>query len=570
MIVALGDPRPITQSVLGFAPDPSPPTRHTVLLLDTSASMATFESGVSRFDDAIDRAHSVVDQLATNPEHRLMVAAAGRHLTPLTLWTRSAETAHEALERAQARGPGDQSLEVGGVSATVRTILAGREGAQAVLFTDGAFETGDEALPFEAERVGEATDNVSIEAFNVRPALDGSTSYAILAAVRNHMNRPVEATLHLYAHDQGRAIKDFVSDQHIVSSHAMTLPANGVHREVLTDVLFTGDRLAARVVLHPESNVVDGLDRDDVAVALVPPRRPLRVQLVGDENLFLSASFLTLEGVELDVRSASDYRGPQGYDVSVIYRSAVDLSRPGNYLLIDPPPGDVVAHRGSISRPQVGRVRGDHPITRGLHVVDAAIERATRVVTERGDRSLVTDSSGAPLIFTREHDARRFVVLTFAPEESLLPLRYAFPLLMVQTLSWFSPQAQGLVPTRRAGAALSIASALPEGPLELLGPAGGGSDHPRRIGDRVHFVGERVGVYELRHGDGDRELVALNLMDPQESRIDPRATLDAYSRPPPWSPQAPPWPGSPWRLIIVLAGGLLMLEWWTWHRRITA
>ena len=88
---------------------------------------------------------------------------------------------------------------------------------------------------------------------------------------------------------------------------------------------------------------------------------------------FSLASLLTLEGVDLDVRSAEQYEGPGAYDVSVIHGVDVDMSAPGNYLLVNPPPGAVIQHKRRLSRPQIGRVDRNHPITRGLEIVDAAI-----------------------------------------------------------------------------------------------------------------------------------------------------------------------------------------------------
>ncbi len=407
----------------------------------------------------------------------------------------------------------------------------------------------------------------------MRPALDGSSSYGILVAVRNHLARPVKGTLLLYAQPEARSPQEFVSPDQIVTSREIEIPAQGVRREVVSDVLFTGDRLAARVVMDPRNDAIDRLARDDIAVAVVPPRRPLRVQLVGPDDLFVSASLLTLEGVELETRTAQEYEGPQGFDVTVIHQTSVDLSAPGNYLLIDPPSGAEIVHKRTLKRPRIARVNPSHPITRGLEFVDAAIERATVIERRKGDQALVVAQGGSPLVFTRTLDAgqRRFVVLAFSPKESLFPLRYAFPLMMVQSLAWFSPQAPGLVPTRRTGAAVSVATQLPPGPVRVLAPGSRRPISARRIADRVHFIGAEIGIYELTvEGSDERELVALNLMDGVESRLDDRANLSPYSEPSVWKAPERAWPGSPWRLLLLIACALLLVEWWTWHRRITA
>ena len=80
-----------------------------------------------------------------------------------------------------------------------------------------------------------------------------------------------------------------------------------------------------------------------------------------------------------------------------------------------------------------------------------------------------------------------------------------------------------------------------------------------------------IGIYELTvEGSDERELVALNLMDGVESRLDDRANLSPYSEPSVWKAPERAWPGSPWRLLLLIACALLLVEWWTWHRRITA
>lgn len=575
ILAALGDPRPVDQSVLGFSPEQRPPVRHTLVLVDTSASMDAEEAGVTRFERSVASARELIASHANNPEQRWMIASMGRRITPRTLWTRDHEVAEEALDALLVEGPGDHALDPDHAQRTISSVLAGREGAEAVLFTDGAFEPGATPYAFSGRVVTSRTGNLSMEAFNVRPALDGSSSYSILAAVRNHLSRPVKATLMLYAKDDARSAKDFVSPEQIVTSREIEVPAKGVKRTVMSDVLFTGDRLAARVVMDPSIDAMDGLPRDDVAVAVVPPRRPLRVQLVGPDDLFVSASLLTLEGIDLETRSAEEYAGPDGFDVTVIHRAAVDLSAPGNYLLIDPPPSEELRHKRVHKRPRITRVNRDHPVTRGLEFVDASIERATVIAPRSGDQVLIRAEGGTPLVFTRtlEQGARRLLVLAFSPRDSLVPLRYAFPLMMVQSLGWFAPQAEGLVPTRRTGAVVSVATSLPPGPVLMRAPGEAEAKAVRRIGDRVHFTGSQVGIYELWSEGSDpteRELIALNLMDGAESRLDDRAALKPHETPEPWRPPERPWPGSPWRLLLIIACGLLALEWWTWHRRITA
>ncbi|MDP6947039.1 MAG: hypothetical protein QF464_23015, partial [Myxococcota bacterium] len=307
---------------------------------------------------------------------------------------------------------------------------------------------------------------------------------------------------------------------------------------------------------------------DDVAFAVVPPRKRLAVQLVSEGNLFLQASLFLRENVDLEVVSPDDYTGPEGFDVTFVDRAPVDVSRPGRYVLFDPPEGGPFVHKGTLKNPAVTSVRKRHPLVAGLTLADAGISTASKLVAERGDEIVATGPKGAPLILTRRDEAgdRTFVAVAFDVRRSLLPVSYAFPLLVVNALNWFQPQPDGLLPTRRAGVPLSVATELAEGPLTVRGPS---PIALRRVPGRVHFTAPAIGIYTFEAPDGGAMPVAVNLMDAAESDVTPRGDYAAWQAPPPWIPPRPPWPGTPWRALLLGAIGLMLIEWWTWHRRVT-
>ena len=60
-----------------------------------------------------------------------------------------------------------------------------------------------------------------------------------------------------------------------------------------------------------------------------------------------------------------------------------------------------------------------------------------------------------------------------------------------------------------------------------------------------------------------------DLMDPAEVNIEPRGSYPSWSPPPPVRPDDVPWPGVPWRALLVLALLGVVVEWWTWNRGVT-
>ena len=579
LVVALGDPRPDGSQGCGFAPPAPPPERHSLLLLDASASMASFQLGQTRIQAAAREAHDLVDRMGANPAHRVMVATVDGTVRPLTLWTTDRRQVHDAIDAYLADGARDTPTDVDEALAMADQTLRGRADGEVVFVTDRAFPPVDaaraESLRLRVVPVGSPGDNVGIEAFNVRPYLDDSLTYAIYYAVKNHTDRALKATLLLYANERGHAVEDFVSDERIVASFALELPAAGILRDVVGDVGFEGSRLLARVVVDPAEPTHDVFPRDDVAFALVPERHQTRVQLVTEGNLFLHASLFVRENVDFTVVSPEAYAGPDGYDVTVVDGVALDMTRPGRYFLLDPRAGGPFEVTGALEEPEVVRTREGHAILRNLKLVDLGIAEASVLEREKGDVIVAAARGDVPLIMTRfdEVGQRAFAVVAFDIRKSLLPLNYAFPLLVVNVLNWFQPQPDGLVPTYRAGTPLSVATTLPPGELVMKGPGEAARSGARGVAGRVHLLGDRIGIYHITPPadlESDAGLtLALNLLDADEGRISPQGEYPAWEAPPPWTPPEPPWPGTPWRVLLVGALAIVAIEWLTWHRRLT-
>ncbi len=616
---------------------PPPPPRHTVVLLDASASMQALEGGQRRAARAKVAARRAVEALVVEPSQHIMLVQVSAHARPLTPWTRDLRVLRAALDAYTPRDTPThmaQALAPGGL---VASALRGRPNPEVLLVSDRAFPplppervealhlrviplSGDDeaaaraAAPANESRrqAGRAAPvNLSMEAFNVRPYLDDSLTYAVYYAVRNTSDRPLRATLHLYAREDGRGRADFEQGGALVSSFALTVPAHGRTRDVVGDVSFPGSRLMARVVLAPDEPARDVLAADDVAFAVVPPRRRVRVLLVSEGNLFLQASLLVRENVSFDVRTPAAYRADveargdaarAGYDVVIVDAADVPLDAPGGYLLLGPPaapgagawpPGTRVL--GAVEEPRVGRVDRHHPLARDLVLDGLDIQRAVAVKPAPGDRVVVATRGGRPLLYThREGEgarARRFAVLTFDVRQSLLPLRTSFPLLVVNALSWFVAERDALLYPVATGADASVAwddggpSARP--PLALRGPGGVEAEGVRLLAGRLRFRADWSGVYEPVAARGSAanarppaRAVAVNLADPAEGAVRPRGDYPVWEAPRPaaagrasegggGSAGLAGWLTPPWRVLVLGALLLALGEWFTYHRRWT-
>lgn len=601
VLFALGDPQ-VSGSFAGCSHEEEkpPPPRHALVILDASASMAAIEGGRTRIERAEEEARRVIEALSFHPSQKVMLVQLDASTRPLTLWTSDRAVLDAGLARyGRARGPAssapgttasarpealDTPTAIEDALDLARDALRGREGAEAILITDRAFDPIDlsklENLDLRVIPVGPpagASHNVGIERFNVRPYLDDSVTYVAWYALKNESPREVKAHLHLYANPSGFDQADFESPAHLVHTAPLTLPANQTVEGQLPELKFPGSRLMARVVIDTSDPTRDAFPRDDIAFAVVPERKVLSVQLVSDGNLFLHAALFLRENIALTAVTPTEFKGPDGFDVTVVDAVDVDLSRPGNYVLIEPMPRDGFVVNGLMTQPVVQKTDKKHPLSRHLSLADANILEAPIYAPQKGDELVATAQNGAPLLFARRFaDGRRAVVLAFDVRKSLFPMSYSFPILVVNAVSYFAVDPDGLLQPNRAGLPLSIAYQGLAQSFETRGP-GGGPDalDVRRLGDRLHFTAPRLGIYELTPtGSGLTEddkpvSVAINLLSPAESAITPRGEYPAWVAPT-WTPPVKnAWLADFWRVLLLAALALVLIEWFTWHRRWT-
>lgn len=220
----------------------------------------------------------------------------------------------------------------------------------------------------------------------------------------------------------------------VVDRRAISIAPGASVAQSYGDFGARGGPFEARAIMPPGT---DHLAADNHAFARVPERKRRRVLLVSEGNLFLEGALLADADVEFDRIPPSSYRedSAHGYDVALFDR----------FLTESPPRVRGALYVGlleerterTLSQPILDFVASDHPVMKRISLRDVNVGRATRVALDSGD-SVLAASVGAPLIVARQSDnGLRSVWVGFDVRESDLPLRAAFPLLMANALDWF-------------------------------------------------------------------------------------------------------------------------------------
>jgi hypothetical protein len=594
--------------------------RSVVILFDASASMKAMDGDDkgdrSRLDVAKDRAKHLIDGMGGGDV--AMVMKVDGQATPMSRFGSDAAMLDKIVDGIAASDtPADLTRALGAAADALRD----RPNPLIVLVSDGAFPEqqlslvrwspaapgGAPAAPATAAPragqwatknlaavdlsnidvrylpVGRRSDNVGIVAFNVRRYIANKAAYEVYIEVQNFGQEPAHRQLTLYNGDSAVDVRrlDLAPGQRVHQIYAK-LPAS------VDDKL----RASLRPVDGPGGS--DAFALDDQAFALLPVKKKQKVLVVGSPNLFLEGALLVYENIDLIGRiSPEDYAArpavADGADVVVFDDVTPEVvpPPPTSLLYFHPTgPASPIAVRGEVRNPHVTEADEGHPVMRWVTLSDVYMDKSEAFAPDarRGESTLafsVTDS----VIAAKRDGKRKILAIGFslpaAGRDSAtdLPMRVAFPMMLVNALDWFAGDTTDLLTTYPTGSRerVPLDGVVGATEADVRGPDGQ-LTHTPVIEGLATFYGARVGYYDLaaKAPDGSvlaRIELAANLASPEESDIAPSAklTLGGTGGKQLAEPEAFAISHSQklWIYLLVFAAGLVLVEWITYHRRIT-
>lgn len=501
---------------------------HTVVVIDTSASMAALDGTPTRLDTAQSDALAMWDELPTDATISLVSAGP----VPRVLLTASEDrAAYEAAVRSirGTDGPSDLAAAMSladGLETPERTIGI-------VLLSDGQHQTDELAtLPLGVRHRLTGSDDVNraITDLIVVPGDDGMQATATMQATGGPA---VTAPLRFDVDNRTAAVVD------------VDIPS-GAPVTVTVD-LPQGDQVIARL------GGEDLLAIDNTAYATARQRRTATVAVVGESDTFLQALLAAAPGIVVVDRAE------QTPDVLIFNRAPVpeDVTRP--FLAIAPPGGvpgvDVV---GEVESPIPTLVRTNHPILAGLDLSSLRIASTQQLNAPTAETLIGAES--APLVLRGSRAGIPFVYFAFDVARSTLPLDVSFPVMGERIIAELAgagtvPRAldvgDGLQPP--VGSDVTITD--PTGTQRAV-PIGGGS-----------VTVDRPGFWTIESDGNAARTVAVQLPD-FESTLAPLPIAPTEPRPRRGGEDSPLRERS-WRWIaVVVALAIGILEWVFSRRRV--
>lgn len=498
-----------------------------LIVLDSSWSMLASTGSGTRWDRAVREARALAAS-ASGDDVALATTADGLVEGP----TSDLALIETALERL---------APTGGASAPWPRV----GGADTVHFlTDGAhFRSLDRSVVVHS--VYEAAPNAAITAFDARPVPSGGTAAAqAYLEIANYSPREQKVRVSI---TRGTAV---VFDQPV------TLAAGEAVRQVAPLTAAGGPRLLARI-----SAPADALSIDDEAVAWIQGAEPLTVVVVSEKGSAVAQLLKRDPSVRVIEMAPGTYQ-PGKEDVVVFDRWVPPAAPTRPSLLVSPPLASWIRRSGQDEKNPRWSASATHPVLTGVDPLTVDIKYASGNWYSAGNDDpgaivLARSERGTPLVSVVDLPDRRAVVLSFAVTDSNLAFAPAFPVIVGNALEWLARPTFEV--THQSGP-----MTLPSSVTRVVAPDG--TVVPLlQAGDQQVVNLRRPGLYRVEAG-GARGVVAVNVGDPETSNLG-RTTLAGGERPVRAAGIAS---GQPWWMYGVLVAFILVVvEWWTWQRRIT-
>jgi hypothetical protein len=183
----------------------------------------------------------------------------------------------------------------------------------------------------------------------------------------------------------------------------------------------------------------------------------------------------------------------------------------------------------------------------------------------------VASFEGSPLIWAEDTPQRRIVGLSFVPRllsdrnqmVSDFPSRVGFPVFIYNAIRWLAGTPQGEMDPDASGFVRRVASSAPivvEGPDKR-------SVRLESNGHEAAFAPAKAGFYTVKSVDGAKLAeFASSVADLRETAVSPLP----QAIPPGTRPASDHfYDADVYVLLALLAVGLLLIEWFSFHRRLT-
>lgn len=523
-----------------------------IVLVDNSASMGAAERGKTRLQDAKDKVAALADGLAADSE--MMVVVFNNRARIVCPFDTNKRRLREAVSSIQ---PTECPTDIQPALLLSKSLAASRGSPRILIFSDGAFPPPETVkMPPGAElayqAVGANAPNLAITRLDVRRSLNDRNRVEMFVVLENFSPRPFSGNMAVFMDDR------------MLDSKFVEVKAGETLSQIFEALLPGGG------CVRVELDAKDALAADNRAWRIVPPPSVRRVMLVGESTYFIERVFKATRDVVTVCVAAGEYDEKTAESCAAVIWSAVNSPATApcdNIYLGCFPKIDGLVKGAKVDAPDILDWNNTHPANRFIDYDNLLIASAFSMTLPDTATELLR-SSRTPLIAMMEHGGRAVCIVGFDPMQSNWPLLVSYPVFLRNCLDYFDQRnIQRTVNNIQVGGTITVQGGgrAPE----VLAPWGAKAAMTRNAGGDHAFSGvTQCGIYRINDGEGAERIVAANLFDSFESR------LDAVAEPALGGSEAKKAVASRktnreyWRALAMILGAVLLVEWVVYHRRL--
>ena len=477
---------------------------------------------------------------------------------------------------------------------TAAAAVVGEESKNQETPPEQTVEKANEPSPVEYRLFATEAANVGITRLQVRRSLIDPLGYEILASVKNASASPVACRLELTLNDIPVDVIPLQLKPEELWSRSIekTSLDGGPLQAVLTRIVAgTSDEKVVSAAENTKaasatnSGGLDLLSTDNSAWALVSARKTQRVLVVSPGNLFLQKVFEANPLVEVTLRKDLPEQWPA--DSIIILHGPLPATLPsGNVFAIDSIGSCDQWDQGEVlENPIVTEQDKASPLMTHIRLDNVLVPQARQLQFKTPPHALARTLSGDIIYAEVKRPNGKCLALSVNLDSSDLAFRTAFPILVANSLGWFSGttgEFQASMPTGEV-ATLAVTTTAAHASLQspaqktsrvvVSTPSDSESDSALVTVGPLNEVGlwklTATGSTTAQKSEGQEmdslAEVAVNLASERETDLRPlKELLD--------SPQSKTimagWFGKPlWFYLIILACVLICAEWFLYQRR---
>lgn len=568
----------------------SGPGRRFVLLIDRSASMNATDVEPTRLDTAKKLAVKFIDSLRSkaffslrDESDQVMVVAFDDRARVMCNFTSDKHQLRSAVE-AITGGDGGSSLAEAVTVARAFAQSPGTEAnnrsaenpAQLVLFSDGRIHDTDQVVVSSDELVfnciGESQQNIAITAMQARRSYENPDEINVFATIANYGTEQRTCDVQLSINNNVQAIRGVTIPPQKTDDGSATSQPGKVSIDFSLSYTEAG-------VLEVRQLEPDPLHCDDAAWSILSPPKRLTVLLVTRGNIVLESALQACPLARLQLCSPDEFDAmdigalsvEQPYDVIVLDKHIPAKLPRCRYLVFGHPPNGIdVSVPEQLENQVIVDWRPRHPVLKYVNLMNVFSAKCYRMVLPR-DGEVLAEFNETPALALVRRRGSVFLLAGFDVLQSNWPFEPSFVLFCYNAAAFLGMQAgQDQRPELQVGEPIIVEGLSPDTAAEISGPGFSGRQIKANPAGSIRLPSiDKVGVYSLKVPDQPLRLFAVNLLDSDESNIEPmrEIILSGESVQAQQSPlglsNMPLWP-----FLVGIALILACLEWLVYNSKV--